>query len=509
MINRIIIVFYFLTGLSLVSCSTDESILIENMEIIYSENPSINLIAKRSDWEKIDKPVYIEKRKLSLNNYTHVWIKGEFTITEDPTQYTGIYLRNDIMTDIVYLNNHFIGQKVCKKIIDLSKPSFYAINSPVFKKGKNTILVYTGIPPLMYVNFSSHIQILPETESKSLQFRNNFLYYYGLIGMIIIFFCFIVMELINFFIDKRTRTRLIFLSGLLYCMALLSILFLKLEKINLTILVTFFFSCIPLQLLYVLYVIQALYGIFLSYINRLAVATVLLFSLLFYFIAGKFIIQTIALSLSVIIFIGYLIYLLYKLHQVKSNNTLLGLIVTGICMTIVSLFFQIFIPFFDFYYPRFANMYQFLFFLLAAIIYEAFDSRKKRLKINKLYKQLNTSKIQSDKTVTITDSSREKLDSVISFMKENFTSDLSREGLAAAIDMNPNYFSSLFNEYTGKKINEFINSLRIEDASAKLIESDDSIIDIAFSTGFENLATFNRVFKSEKGMTPSKYREKY
>ena len=95
---------------------------------------------------------------------------------------------------------------------------------------------------------------------------------------------------------------------------------------------------------------------------------------------------------------------------------------------------------------------------------------------------------------------------VITFLKENYTSDISREGLAHAIDMNPNYMSRIFKQYTGAKLNDYINTLRIDDARERLTGSNSKIIDIALETGFESLATFNRVFKQITGKTPSQYR---
>lgn len=67
--------------------------------------------------------------------------------------------------------------------------------------------------------------------------------------------------------------------------------------------------------------------------------------------------------------------------------------------------------------------------------------------------------------------------------------------------------SRIFKQYTGMKISEYINKLRIEDAVKQLTASNKKIIDIALSTGFESLATFNRVFKTLTGKTPSHYRE--
>ena len=72
--------------------------------------------------------------------------------------------------------------------------------------------------------------------------------------------------------------------------------------------------------------------------------------------------------------------------------------------------------------------------------------------------------------------------------------------------MSPNYFGKIFRDYTGKKMSDFITELRIEDALDLLTNTDERIIDIAYSSGFENLRTFNRAFLSKTGMTPQQYR---
>jgi len=126
---------------------------------------------------------------------------------------------------------------------------------------------------------------------------------------------------------------------------------------------------------------------------------------------------------------------------------------------------------------------------------------KKNDEINHLYDRLK------DDEPVINETTQEKLDKVVQFIKENYTSDLSREGLAAAVGLNPNYMSTLFKKYTGYKINDYINKLRIDEAAAKLSKKDEKIIEIAFAVGFESLTTFNRVFKSVVGKTPTEYRE--
>ncbi len=56
---------------------------------------------------------------------------------------------------------------------------------------------------------------------------------------------------------------------------------------------------------------------------------------------------------------------------------------------------------------------------------------------------------------------------------------------------------------------ECINRLRIKEAKRLLAETDTSIIDIAFSLGFNSNAYFASNFRSREGLSPSEYRDKF
>jgi two-component system, sensor histidine kinase LadS len=107
---------------------------------------------------------------------------------------------------------------------------------------------------------------------------------------------------------------------------------------------------------------------------------------------------------------------------------------------------------------------------------------------------------------TMSPSAEEKMRAVEEFIRANFRSDISRDGLAAAVDMSPDHLSRAFNRLFGKKIPDFISETRIREAVRRMDESDDTILHIAFEVGFENLRTFNRAFLKIMGMTPSGYR---
>jgi len=107
---------------------------------------------------------------------------------------------------------------------------------------------------------------------------------------------------------------------------------------------------------------------------------------------------------------------------------------------------------------------------------------------------------------SLTKDTKKKMETICSFINEHYTEDLTRELLASSIEMNPDIFSRMFNLYTGRTLPDFINSLRIEQAKKYLLETDITVSRISINTGYENLRTFNRVFKKITGMSPVEYR---
>lgn len=104
---------------------------------------------------------------------------------------------------------------------------------------------------------------------------------------------------------------------------------------------------------------------------------------------------------------------------------------------------------------------------------------------------------------------RKKLEETISYIDKNFQEEISRDTLARMMNINSDYLGRMFKKLTGKNIADYINECRLKKASDMLINSDDSIIDIAFSVGFESLPTFYRVFRKTMNETPVSYRLKY
>ncbi len=100
-----------------------------------------------------------------------------------------------------------------------------------------------------------------------------------------------------------------------------------------------------------------------------------------------------------------------------------------------------------------------------------------------------------------------KLKKVLTYLRENFDRQLSLGDMAKAAGMSPKYFCYFFKEMTGKTPVEYLNGYRIEKASQMLLNTDKSVTETAFSCGFNDLSYFIKNFKSQKGISPAKFRK--
>lgn len=100
-----------------------------------------------------------------------------------------------------------------------------------------------------------------------------------------------------------------------------------------------------------------------------------------------------------------------------------------------------------------------------------------------------------------------KLKIVLSYIRNNYDTNITLQDMAQTAEMSPKYFCYFFREMTTKTPVEYLNLYRIEKASSKLMKTDMSVTDIAFSCGFNDLSYFIKTFKAIKGITPAKYRK--
>ncbi|WP_075341645.1 AraC family transcriptional regulator [Tenacibaculum agarivorans] len=129
----------------------------------------------------------------------------------------------------------------------------------------------------------------------------------------------------------------------------------------------------------------------------------------------------------------------------------------------------------------------------------------------KLLKQLNqaiTSPLASFiSDQKYSDDSGKRMQTIMSYTVENFSTEISLETIAEKANMTKNAFCKYFKKRTNKTYFTFLNELRIENACELLTSKNDiSVKEIAYKCGYNSLSNFNRKFLSIKGITPLKYR---
>lgn len=93
---------------------------------------------------------------------------------------------------------------------------------------------------------------------------------------------------------------------------------------------------------------------------------------------------------------------------------------------------------------------------------------------------------------------------ILIFCTKNYTEPLTLDSIANEFHLNKYYLSHVFNERVHLTLPAFINQLRIEHA-CNLMRIDNNITEIAYSSGFSSIRTFNRVFAQTYSMTPREY----
>jgi len=104
-------------------------------------------------------------------------------------------------------------------------------------------------------------------------------------------------------------------------------------------------------------------------------------------------------------------------------------------------------------------------------------------------------------------SSLHRLEKVRRCIDANYHRQLTLEQLAEISGLSRNYLCSLFKEYSGRTIFNYIIERRIQNAIIQLLSTRKKIIAIAADCGFNDLSYFNRAFKRIIGESPSAYRK--
>lgn len=521
------------------SCNTSfSSIPLTNIEVLYEKNALIDKPLDKKPWEYITCPSNIEKydqykdinrclckqqqgweksnslsdiklNRPSVSNVNVVWVKGAFYIHDNPERYTGVYLEFIKGRDIVYINNRLVGIKKYAINHDFNRHSYYKVPPGTLVKGENAVMmrleiishINGGVSPYLFLQSASD-------DEASYSWDNIFMRWPFFVAFVVIGILFLYST-IHAFIDEHKQVYIVSSLFSLFYILLVVFVHIPFQIISVT-LFTFILPITPyIFMVFIIFFFQMFYEARLSWENKVLVPLVIIMPILQHFIIGK-------LSISLMIILPYvtwlyclstLCFVLYRLNRLKPDTVKLCIFSCLIVIFMLALLSAILSHMIvTSWLPNnpFHNIFLLyvIFFSVYAVVFEVREKKKSRKQLEELYQKFLKQKGSKRNSTTINDSSEDKMTQVIEFINENYTSNLPRDVLAATVKINPSYLSSLFNSYTGKKIQEYINMLRVKEAAKLIKETDKNIIDIAFSVGFENLSTFIKVFKKEMGRTP-------
>lgn len=96
--------------------------------------------------------------------------------------------------------------------------------------------------------------------------------------------------------------------------------------------------------------------------------------------------------------------------------------------------------------------------------------------------------------------------SVVAYLHQNPTMNLSLGEAAERASLTPTYFSHLFHSGVGQSYKAYTNGLRLSYAKRLLEETELSVLEVALECGFGSVSQFHRAFKALTETTPTEYR---
>ncbi|MBK1875267.1 helix-turn-helix domain-containing protein [Pelagicoccus mobilis] len=101
----------------------------------------------------------------------------------------------------------------------------------------------------------------------------------------------------------------------------------------------------------------------------------------------------------------------------------------------------------------------------------------------------------------------DRLQRVLNYLEQNWQETVTLKEAAQAAALHPQSMSRFFQQHLGMSFQDYLIQLRIGRAARLLLETERTVVDIAFHCGFNNLANFNRHFQNAYKKTPSAYRK--
>lgn len=99
--------------------------------------------------------------------------------------------------------------------------------------------------------------------------------------------------------------------------------------------------------------------------------------------------------------------------------------------------------------------------------------------------------------------------SALEYIEEHYSEPITMQQLAKESNVNYYYFSRLFQQYTNQGFRDYLMKFRINKAVRMLLQTNESVTNIAIDCGFETISYFIKKFQEEMGVTPKNFRKQY
>lgn len=106
------------------------------------------------------------------------------------------------------------------------------------------------------------------------------------------------------------------------------------------------------------------------------------------------------------------------------------------------------------------------------------------------------------------DSVDDKCQRALSYIHLNFKQKITLDDVASHIHMTPTYFCTYFRQQTGTSFVNYINKLRVQLAYDLITQTDMTLTQIYYESGFKSYTHFSKIFKEFYTHSPGHFREK-
>lgn len=110
---------------------------------------------------------------------------------------------------------------------------------------------------------------------------------------------------------------------------------------------------------------------------------------------------------------------------------------------------------------------------------------------------------------TLRESDTDRMNRVHEFVMKKFREKISLTEAASHANMSPTSFSRYFKNHANKTFSHFLAEIRIGYSCKLLQETEASVSEVCYASGFNTLSNFNRQFKSVTHYTPLEYKKIY